>query len=163
MSIGIRLLGFLAILLAVFGGAVGVGRAVGPVDTEAPAEHAMDAGHGDGSAAGHDSGSAADAHLPQGLMVSQDGYTFELTTPTASAGPRSAVAFTIVGPDGEPVTEFDVEHEKRLHLIAVRRDFSGFQHVHPEMDEHGTWTGTSPSPPASGGCSPTSRPPARRH
>ena len=38
------------------------------------------------------------------------------------------------------MTEFDVEHEKRLHLIAVRRDFSGFQHVHPEMDENGTWT-----------------------
>ena len=39
MSIGIRLLGFLAILLAVFGGAVGVGRTVGPVDTEATEEH----------------------------------------------------------------------------------------------------------------------------
>ena len=142
MSIGIRLLGFLAILLAVFGGAVGVGRTVGPVDTEATEEHTMDAGHDDGSAAGHDSGSAADAHLPQGLMVSQDGYTFELTTPTASAGAARTVEFTIVGPDGEPVTEFDVEHEKRLHLIAVRRDFSGFQHVHPEMDENGTWTGS---------------------
>ena len=43
------------------------------------------------------------------------------------------VSFTIEGPDGNPVTEYDVEHEKELHLIAVRRDFSGFQHVHPEM------------------------------
>jgi hypothetical protein len=123
MSIGIRLLGFLAILLAVFGGAVGVGRAVGPVDTEAREEHAMDAGHDAGAEAGHGAETAADAHLPQGLMVSQDDYTFELATPTASAGPGQSVAFTIVGPDGEPVTEFDVEHEKRLHLIAVRRDF----------------------------------------
>jgi hypothetical protein len=33
-----------------------------------------------------------------------------------------------------------VEHEKELHLIAVRRDFSGFQHVHPEMAPDGTWS-----------------------
>lgn len=28
--------------------------------------------------------------------------------------------------------DLDVVHEKRLHLIAVREDLSGFQHVHPE-------------------------------
>ena len=50
------------------------------------------------------------------------------------------MAFTIEGPDGNPVTEYDVEHEEDLHLIAVRRDFSGFQHVHPEMAGDGTWT-----------------------
>jgi hypothetical protein len=50
------------------------------------------------------------------------------------------VSFTIQGPDGSPVTEYDVEHEKELHLIAVRRDFSGFQHVHPVMDADGRWT-----------------------
>jgi hypothetical protein len=33
-----------------------------------------------------------------------------------------------------------VEHEKRLHLIAVRRDFTGFQHVHPVLAADGTWT-----------------------
>ena len=26
-----------------------------------------------------------------------------------------------------------MEHEKRLHFIAVRRDFTGFQHVHPRL------------------------------
>ena len=35
---------------------------------------------------------------------------------------------------GTPVTAYDVEHEKQLHLIAVRRDLTGFQHVHPELD-----------------------------
>ena len=40
------------------------------------------------------------------------------------------------------MTRFDVEHDKRLHLIAVRRDFSGFQHVHPQMALDGTWTTT---------------------
>ena len=40
------------------------------------------------------------------------------------------------------MTEYDVEHEKRLHLIAVRRDFSGFQHVHPELSADGVWSTT---------------------
>jgi hypothetical protein len=26
-----------------------------------------------------------------------------------------------------------------MHLIVVRRDFAGFQHLHPDMDEGGTW------------------------
>jgi hypothetical protein len=49
------------------------------------------------------------------------------------------VAFTIEGPDGHPVTAYDVEHEKQLHLIATRRDFTGFQHVHPVLADDGTW------------------------
>ena len=136
MSVTLKLLGFGAALCAVFGLAIGVGKAVGPVDPAPPAEHAMDAGD-EGDMAGME---PASTEFPKGLMVSQAGYTFQLATTTASRGPEVPISFTIVGPDGEPVTEFDVEHEKRLHLIAVRRDFSGFQHVHPEMDENGTWT-----------------------
>jgi hypothetical protein len=75
-------------------------------------------------------------------MVSQNGYTFRLAQTRTTAGTDVPVAFTIEGPDGNPVTEYDVEHDKELHLIAVRRDFSGFQHVHPEMADDGTWTTT---------------------
>jgi hypothetical protein len=38
-----------------------------------------------------------------------------------------------------PVTAFDELHERRMHLIVLRRDLTGFQHLHPEMDEAGTW------------------------
>jgi hypothetical protein len=31
-------------------------------------------------------------------------------------------------------------HDKPLHLIVVRTDLSGFQHVHPTMAADGTWT-----------------------
>ena len=34
--------------------------------------------------------------------------------------------------------DFEVEHEKRMHLIVVRRDLTGFQHLHP------AWTRTAP-------------------
>jgi Cu+-exporting ATPase len=33
---------------------------------------------------------------------------------------------------GAPLTDVVVSHEQPLHLIAVRRDLSGFQHVHPQ-------------------------------
>jgi hypothetical protein len=130
-----------------FGGAVGVGRAVGPVEAAVPAAHEGMAGAADDehSSAGTHEGmgdEAADgsaASLPKGLMVSQDGYTFRLADATLAPGRQVPVEFTIEGPDGRPVTAYDVEHDKRLHLIAVRRDFSGFQHVHPVMDEDGTW------------------------
>ena len=38
------------------------------------------------------------------------------------------------------MTDFETEHARRMHLIVVRRDFAGFQHVHPELSADGTWT-----------------------
>jgi hypothetical protein len=138
MSVTTKLLGFLVALLAVFGAAVGIGRAVGPVETATSADHSDMADEADGEMAGMDMNEAT--AFPKGLMVSQNGYSFRLEETTAAAGTAVPVAFTIERPDGSPVTEFDVEHDKPLHLVAVRRDFSGFQHVHPEMAEDGTWT-----------------------
>ncbi|HET6709940.1 hypothetical protein [Amycolatopsis sp.] len=119
--------------LALFGGALAllaaggfaVGKTAGP---EAAASETA------GGMPGH-AEPVAVAELPGGLAASTDGYTF--TGPTAEPGRFS---FTITGPDGRPVTAFDVEHEKKLHLIVVRRDTAGFQHVHPEMAPDGTWS-----------------------
>jgi len=132
VSVPVKLLAFLGGLVVVFVGAFGVGRTAGPLDGPAPAGH-------EGMAMGDDM-SAAMPTLPKGLMVSQNGYTLRLAQATLKSGPAVPVTFTIEGPDGTPVTQFDVEHEKQLHFIAVRRDFSGFQHVHPVMDNAGTWT-----------------------
>ncbi|MGA9749650.1 MAG: hypothetical protein WBQ50_19530 [Nocardioides sp.] len=146
MSVTVKLLGFLAALTVVFASAVGIGRAVGPVELSA-------AGHGDmdevtqdevdgtdGVAGMEDMDMPGTSDIPKGLMVSQDGFTFRLESTKTSPGRGVPVSFTIEGPDGEPVTAYDVEHEQDLHLIAVRRDFTGFQHVHPEMDPDGTWS-----------------------
>ena len=137
MSVPVRLLGFLVALAVIFGGAAGIGRAVGPVGSPA-ADHDGMGGEGQ-----HDMADMAEsdaASIPKGLMVSQNGYSFRLDQDTVSAGDDVPVSFTIEGPDGSPVTEYDEEHEKELHLIAVRRDFYGFQHVHPERAEDGTWS-----------------------
>jgi hypothetical protein len=137
MSVPVKLLGFVVALAVIFVGAAGIGRAVGPVGSPV-------ADHGDMSGEGEpeltDMAESEAASLPKGLMVSQNGYSFRLAQGAVSAGVDVPVSFTIEGPDGAPVTEYDVEHEKELHLIAVRRDFSGFQHVHPERADDGTWS-----------------------
>ncbi len=140
MNVTTKLLVFGAALLALFAGAVGIGRAVGPVDPAPVADHGDMGSDSEGEMPGMDMGDADVTAFPKGLLVPQDGYTFRLREASVAPGTDVPVEFTIEGPDGSPVTEYDVAHEEDLHLIAVRRDFSGFQHVHPELAEDGTWT-----------------------
>ncbi|HWJ08806.1 MAG TPA: hypothetical protein VNS46_05485 [Nocardioides sp.] len=148
MSAPARLAAFVAVAAAVFGIALLGGRTVGPVAEAEPAHdtHAGDtdeAGDADGSHAAHDAEPAEPAEaadIPGGLLSSQDGYTLTLAEERAAAGRAVPIAFTITGPDGSPVTSYDVQHEKELHLIAVRRDLTGFQHVHPTLAGDGTWS-----------------------
>jgi hypothetical protein len=71
------------------------------------------------------------AMLVRGLAVTDRGYTLELG--------REPLSFRIIR-DGKPVRDFDVEHTKRMYVIVVRRDLTGFQHLHPTMRADGTWT-----------------------
>ena len=63
-----------------------------------------------------------------------------LDHPELRAGKRVPVSFRILDAKAEPVTAYTPTHDKELHLIAVRRDLSGFQHVHPTRDAAGTWS-----------------------
>lgn len=119
-----------------------IGDRTGLGDVEPAASH----GHtesDDGHAAGHDADAQAGAGtaiVPAGLQVSEGGYTLDLDAAGRAPG-RQQLGFRIIGPEGEPLVDYEESHEKRLHLIAVRRDFVGFQHVHPVLDEStGTWT-----------------------
>ncbi|KRE42679.1 hypothetical protein [Knoellia sp. Soil729] len=149
LSTPVRVVGFIAALAAVFGLTLGVGRLFGPVDTaSASAGHnthssTKPAPEGDGAATEHA------AQLPGGLQVSQDGYTLRLHQNELAAGTASPLLFVIEGPDGAPVTDYVKQHDKDLHLIAVRRDFSGFQHLHPIRSVEGTWSTTVALTPGS--------------
>jgi hypothetical protein len=99
--------------------------------------------HGDATAAHAAVGDEADrrrAGLPVGLLVSDQGYRLSVEHTELPAGRATPVSFHVIGPDGEPVNDYDVLHDKQLHLIAVRRDLSGFAHVHPELGATGRWT-----------------------
>jgi len=83
--------------------------------------------------------------LPSGLAVSRDGYTIDLLTPVIGTDGPAELAFVIEGPDGRPVTDYDVGHDKELHLVIVGRDLAGYAHVHPSQDADGRWAVAAPS------------------
>ena len=107
-------------LVAVFGVAIGIGRLAGPIEADTE-EH------------GHD---AERVHLEPAAAT----YELDLEQEVLESG-RSEVAFRVLDARGESVTSYDVQHEKQLHLIAVRRDLAEFRHVHPRLDAStGRWS-----------------------
>lgn len=140
MSTPLRVALFVTALAVAFGAAWGVGRLVedrtGTVEVATDSHSSTDDQTPDEGVAG---GTAPAARVPGGLQVSESGYTLDLPAGGVQPGAQT-LRFAITGPDGAPVTAYDEEHEKDLHLIAVRRDLSGYQHVHPTMATDGTWT-----------------------
>jgi len=143
-----RLTAFVAVLLAAFGSAWAVGAAAEPSSTssgrddEAMGSHGARSVHGGPGEQGGDRGhgTATDDGALPGLASTVDGYSIEPVSATLPAGDRVPFAFRVTDPAGHPVTSYTEAHEKELHLIVVRRDLSGFQHVHPELSADGTWT-----------------------
>ena len=133
-------LGAYAVVLAVvLGAGAAVGSAFGPEPSDEdhePAAH--DGGHADAAPE-----EPATAH-PAGLAISQEGYTLDLRTTVVDAARPAQLELVIEGPDDLPLTDYEVEHEKELHLVIVGRDLVDYAHVHPQRDERGTWTVTTP-------------------
>lgn len=76
-----------------------------------------------------------------GTSVSQDDTTITPTSFTTVVGTEQRVRFQILDRDGTPIRSgYQVEAERRLHLIAVRRDLTGYQHLHPALGRDGTWS-----------------------
>ena len=80
------------------------------------------------------------AHPVRGLAVAEDGLRVVVDDPELRRGRTETLRFRVVDERGETVRDFDVEHEKRMHLILARRDLTGFQHLHPEQAADGSWT-----------------------
>lgn len=56
------------------------------------------------------------------------------------AGSPVKLTLQIHGNDDTPVRQFDVMHEKLVHLIVVRDGLDEFAHLHPEVDATGNLT-----------------------
>ena len=139
MKTALTVAGYTLGLIAVFGAAAGLGALVSPSVTGAATTGPSATAHGEmsDSTAPVPAGAAA---WPGGLMVAQDGYTLSLADRSLPADAHAQLRFQILGPDGAPVTGYETEHDKQLHLILVRRDLDQFQHVHPVLDPAGTWS-----------------------
>lgn len=141
MNTKTKLATYAAALALLAGGAYAAGSTVGPRSPVPASHNGTAASEAAGHAGSHGAGSGTEVYsaLPAGLASSRDGYTLTPTDPTLNPGAAGEFSFHITGPDGVAVTGFDVEHDKRMHLIVVRRDTTGFQHLHPHMDADGTW------------------------
>ena len=97
-------------------------------------------GHG-GSTEEHGGAAATDedAAVP-GLAVATHGLSLQLDRTALPRGERTPLSFRIADAEGRAVRDFEVEQDKRMHLIVVRRDTQGFQHLHPRMEDDGRWS-----------------------
>jgi hypothetical protein len=120
-------------LAAVFAASVAMGSAFDPAETS-DTEETMEAHATDAHGAGEMTAESA------GLGIAAGGRTLRLAGAQFEQGEAGQLRFAIEDADGRPVTGFDELHERRMHLIVVRRDGAEFRHLHPEMSEDGTWT-----------------------
>ncbi|BCJ49588.1 hypothetical protein Asp14428_10630 [Actinoplanes sp. NBRC 14428] len=75
-----------------------------------------------------------------GFARTASGLTLAPRATTFAAGRRQAFAFRITAAGGAPVTTYTPVHDKLLHLAVIRRDLTGYRHVHPVMAPDGTWS-----------------------
>jgi hypothetical protein len=135
VSVPAKLASFAVALVATFGAAAVAGSAFGPDAADREPATAM-GGHGAAERGAHE----APARPVRGLSIAEGGLRLVVDDAELRRGATEPLRFRIVGEDGETVRDFDVEHEKRMHLIVARRDLTGFQHLHPQQDADGTWT-----------------------
>ncbi|MEU4398806.1 hypothetical protein [Micromonospora orduensis] len=130
----------LAVLLGFGLGRMNAGTTTGGGTPSLAAEHTDPPGtapHNHGSVVGGDQGAAVE---PGGLSVSAAGYTLAPVATEFPAGRAEQFRFQVRDAQRRPVTRFAVVHDKPMHLIVVRRDLTGYQHLHPSMASDGTWS-----------------------
>lgn len=77
--------------------------------------------------------------LPANAAASKK--TFDVVvkfTPAPTAGKPTNITFEVIDEGKKRVKDFDVVHEKKLHLLMVSKDLSWFAHEHPELQPDGT-------------------------
>jgi hypothetical protein len=122
----------------------GAAQAPSPDGREVPGQPAgiasHSANHGDHAMAEPPAEPSAGAGQGGGLVVASDQYVLAPGPTRFATGKAGAFTFRILDPSGRPVTRFKRVHEKLLHMIVVRRDLTGYQHLHPALADDGTWS-----------------------
>ena len=83
----------------------------------------------------HEAAAAAEVG---GLAVASAGYRLEPVQTTFPLNRPAPFRFTVHGRAG-PEREFDEHGGVQMHLIVVRRDLTGYIHLHPRPAPDGTW------------------------
>jgi len=114
----IRLAAFALVLLGSFGTAYGLGRRLPGNPESKPHTH----------------GPVKPSRVPPGFHA--DGYSLvaDATQPSAAS-----MALHITGPDGARVTKFTDDQGAELHVVLIRFDDSGFEHMTPRPSADGSF------------------------
>ncbi|MGG1658005.1 hypothetical protein [Brevibacillus sp. NRS-1366] len=118
----------------------------GNANENAPAnENNHTSGHGAShDQAGNQAENQADNHGGHGaeqIPVSDNlKASFAFASGSAKANEETEITVQITNKDGSPVNDFEVNHEKLLHLIIVNHDLSYFAHIHPDFKGDGKFT-----------------------
>jgi hypothetical protein len=127
MSVWGRLGAFFVVLLGTFGTAYAVGEKL-PGHTHAGHTH---------------------THGPATLVPPGFEYgNYQLVTDSIATGADGGelATFHLERKDGTPVTDYTVAHDALIHVIKIRPDLSGFEHLHPDIAADGTWQIAIPEP-----------------
>ncbi|CAG7651960.1 hypothetical protein ACFQI7_19210 [Paenibacillus allorhizosphaerae] len=89
-----------------------------------------------GEQAGSHGGHASDQQMPSDKVKA----TFAFASGGVKANENKELTIQITDKDGKSVNDFQVNHEKLLHLIVVNRDLSFFNHIHPDYKGNGKFT-----------------------
>jgi hypothetical protein len=135
----LRLVGYTAALALAFGAAWNLGTVAG-APAWSVAEPVPDRSAGPGPALEPPPmASAPGAEPALGLPATADGFTLVVQNPAFTPGRTGELVFTVTGPDGRPVRAFDVRSEAAMHVVVVRRDAAGYQHLLPTLGPDGLW------------------------
>lgn len=136
MTAPVKLAAFAASLAILMAGSAALGSAIDPDRSEPASTEAAEAGHGGGG----EMTEMASAPPVRGVAVAENGLRVVLDDPELDRGRSEQVTFRVVDEAGATVSDFDVAHTKRMHVIVARRDLAGFQHLHPAQTADGSWS-----------------------
>ncbi|MEK4111770.1 hypothetical protein MHH92_16085 [Paenibacillus sp. FSL M7-1414] len=105
-----------------------------------PKESAHTDGHGGMNHTEMNSETEGASHDHAGPHADSTASALETSFSFASdvkANENSHLTIQITDVDGNPVNEFEMGHEKRMHLIVVSKDLSYFNHIHPDFKSDG--------------------------
>jgi hypothetical protein len=70
-----------------------------------------------------------------------EGYAMHAVEPTQEPGKDVLVEFAVTAPGGQALSELDEDAGDHMHLIAFRRDLTGYQHFTAQQGEGTSWWG----------------------
>jgi len=135
MNVPSKLIAFAVVLGVAFGAAALAGAQLGPTSPPAPVSSCGSAGESAGGAL------AGPGQAASGLAVSDGSYTLQPEVSSLHPGVPARFAFRLLDAHGDALrTGYQLDSQRLLHLIVVRRDLRDYQHLHPTHDASGNWS-----------------------